>query len=158
MVFFSLTVMIKDFLENFIVPTIQANGLYENVYLMGTSIARPCIIKNALKIAKQVCSRNTNRQRSYLFIFCRKSALFFHMVRLEREMIRSALSLELTLWTLRSRCLCLGDCPSFSTLFRFYSSVCVLRLLVRMFISHGCIGTWRHDWLRQAGRHSCQRH
>ncbi len=40
-------------MENFIVPTIQANGLYENVYLMGTSIARPCIVKNALKIAKQ---------------------------------------------------------------------------------------------------------
>jgi argininosuccinate synthase len=40
-------------MDNFIVPTIQANGLYENVYLMGTSIARPCIVKNALKIAKQ---------------------------------------------------------------------------------------------------------
>ena len=41
-----------DFVENFVFPTIQANGLYENVYLMGTSIARPCIVKNAMKYVK----------------------------------------------------------------------------------------------------------
>jgi argininosuccinate synthase len=39
--------------ENFVVPHVQANGLYENVYLMGTAIARPCIVKNAMKIAQQ---------------------------------------------------------------------------------------------------------
>ncbi len=26
--------------------------MYENVYLMGTSIARPCIVKNMMKVAK----------------------------------------------------------------------------------------------------------
>ena len=42
----------QDFVDNFIVPHVQANGLYENVYLMGTAIARPCIVKNAMKAAE----------------------------------------------------------------------------------------------------------
>lgn len=37
--------MRRDFVENFVFPNIQANGLYEHVYLLGTSIARPCIVK-----------------------------------------------------------------------------------------------------------------
>jgi len=48
------------------VPTIQANGLYENVYLMGTSIARPCIIKNALKVAKKVVRGGIGEDRRLL--------------------------------------------------------------------------------------------
>ena len=40
-----------DFLKNYIFPSIQANGIYENLYLMGTSLARPCISKRAVEIA-----------------------------------------------------------------------------------------------------------
>jgi len=43
----------KDFVDNFVYPMIQANGVYENVYLMGTSVARPAIVKNAMKFAKK---------------------------------------------------------------------------------------------------------
>ena len=33
----------KDFVENFIYPSIKANAIYEDRYLLGTSLARPCI-------------------------------------------------------------------------------------------------------------------
>lgn len=28
----------SDFLHNYIIPSIQCNGIYENLYLMGTSL------------------------------------------------------------------------------------------------------------------------
>jgi argininosuccinate synthase len=40
-------------LKNYILPSIQANGIYENLYLMGTSLARPCISKRAVEIAQK---------------------------------------------------------------------------------------------------------
>lgn len=43
----------QDFLHNYIFPSIQANGIYENLYLMGTSLARPCIAKRAVEIAQR---------------------------------------------------------------------------------------------------------
>jgi argininosuccinate synthase len=43
-----------DFLANFILPSIQANGIYENLYLMGTSLARPCIARRAVEIAHKM--------------------------------------------------------------------------------------------------------
>ena len=39
----------EDFLMNYIVPSIQCNALYENLYLLGTSLARPCISKGAVR-------------------------------------------------------------------------------------------------------------
>ena len=44
----------EDFLNNFILPSIQANGVYENLYLMGTSLARPCIARRAVEIAQKM--------------------------------------------------------------------------------------------------------
>jgi argininosuccinate synthase len=44
----------EDFLNNFILPSIQANGIYENLYLMGTSLARPCIARRAVEIAHKM--------------------------------------------------------------------------------------------------------
>ena len=44
----------EDFLSNFILPSIQANGIYENLYLMGTSLARPCIARRAVEIAHKM--------------------------------------------------------------------------------------------------------
>lgn len=47
----------SDFLHNYILPSIQCNGIYENLYLMGTSLARPCIAKRAVEIAhKEGCN------------------------------------------------------------------------------------------------------
>ena len=43
----------RDFVENYVYPTIQANCLYEGVYMLGTSIARPCIAKRQIELARQ---------------------------------------------------------------------------------------------------------
>jgi argininosuccinate synthase len=41
----------EDFAANFIFPIIQANAVYEGRYLLGTSIARPCITKGMMDVA-----------------------------------------------------------------------------------------------------------
>ncbi len=41
----------KDFVENYIFPTVQAGAVYEEKYLLGTSFARPCIAKALVEIA-----------------------------------------------------------------------------------------------------------
>lgn len=41
----------EDFAENYIFPMFQGNALYEGRYLLGTSIARPCISKGMVDIA-----------------------------------------------------------------------------------------------------------
>lgn len=39
-------------MEDFIWPAVQANGVYEDRYLLGTSLARPCISRQLTKIAQ----------------------------------------------------------------------------------------------------------
>ena len=41
----------KEFVEDYIFPTIQANAIYEGKYLLGTSFARPIIAKRLVEIA-----------------------------------------------------------------------------------------------------------
>ena len=43
----------KDFVENYVFETIKCNGVYESRYLLGTSIARPCIAKEMIRIATE---------------------------------------------------------------------------------------------------------
>jgi argininosuccinate synthase len=43
----------QEFVEDFIWPTVQANSVYEDRYLLGTAIARPCIAKRQVEIAVQ---------------------------------------------------------------------------------------------------------
>ena len=43
----------KDFIENYVFPTLKANAVYEEKYLLGTSFARPIIAKKLVEIAKQ---------------------------------------------------------------------------------------------------------
>lgn len=43
----------KDFIENYIFPTLKAGAVYEEKYLLGTSFARPIIAKKLVEIAKQ---------------------------------------------------------------------------------------------------------
>jgi len=40
----------KEFLEDFVYPMVAANSIYEGRYLLGTSIARPCIGKRQVEI------------------------------------------------------------------------------------------------------------
>ena len=43
----------KDFVENYIFPTMQAGAVYEDKYLLGTSFVRPVIAKAIVDIAKK---------------------------------------------------------------------------------------------------------
>jgi hypothetical protein len=39
--------------EEFIWPSVQANAIYEDRYLLGTSVARPCIARRQVQIAQR---------------------------------------------------------------------------------------------------------
>src|SRR5690242_11734523 len=43
----------EEFVKDFVFPMFRANALYEGVYLLGTSIARPLISKHLVEIAKE---------------------------------------------------------------------------------------------------------
>lgn len=43
----------EEFIKNYVFPMLRANAVYEGVYLMGTSIARPLIAKKQIEIAKK---------------------------------------------------------------------------------------------------------
>ena len=45
--------VVDDFCENYIMPCVQANAVYENMYLLGTSMARPAIAKRLVEIARK---------------------------------------------------------------------------------------------------------
>uniref|UniRef100_A0A671NQK4 Argininosuccinate synthase n=1 Tax=Sinocyclocheilus anshuiensis TaxID=1608454 RepID=A0A671NQK4_9TELE len=42
----------SEFVQEFIWPALQANAVYEDRYLLGTSIARPCIARRQVQIAR----------------------------------------------------------------------------------------------------------
>src|SRR3989344_4197214 len=44
----------EEFVRDYVFPMFRANALYEGVYLLGTSIARPLIAKRQIEIAKKV--------------------------------------------------------------------------------------------------------
>ncbi|MFA4829716.1 MAG: argininosuccinate synthase domain-containing protein, partial [Thermodesulfovibrionales bacterium] len=43
----------EEFVRDYIFPMLRANAVYEGVYLLGTSIARPLIAKKQIEIAKK---------------------------------------------------------------------------------------------------------
>ena len=44
----------EEFVRDFVFPMFRANALYEGVYLLGTSIARPLIAKRQIEIAREM--------------------------------------------------------------------------------------------------------
>ena len=45
--------LVDDFCDNYIIPCVQAGAVYENKYLLGTSMARPAIAKRLVEIARK---------------------------------------------------------------------------------------------------------
>ena len=43
----------EQFVKDFVFPMFRGNGLYEGIYLLGTSIARPLIAKRQIEIARE---------------------------------------------------------------------------------------------------------
>ena len=42
----------REFVEDFVYPAVQANAIYEGTYLLGTSLARPVLAKEQVRIAQ----------------------------------------------------------------------------------------------------------
>jgi len=53
-------IIIKDlkdiFVKDYVYPMIRGHAIYEGVYLLGTSIARPLIAKDQIRVAKKIQS------------------------------------------------------------------------------------------------------
>ena len=45
--------VVDEFIDDYVVPTVQANAVYENKYLLGTSFARPVIAKKLVEVARK---------------------------------------------------------------------------------------------------------
>ncbi len=45
--------MTDEFVDEFVMPCVKANAVYENKYLLGTSMARPCIAKRLVEVARK---------------------------------------------------------------------------------------------------------
>ena len=45
--------VVDEFCDEYVVPCVQANAIYENKYLLGTSMARPVIAKRLVEIARK---------------------------------------------------------------------------------------------------------
>ena len=43
----------EEFIQDYVYPTVKAGAVYENKYLLGTSLARPIIAKGIVDIAKK---------------------------------------------------------------------------------------------------------
>lgn len=67
----------KEFIEEYVWPTLKAGAVYEGKYLLGTSFARPVIAKELWRLQK------------------RKALMQFAMAARARAMTRCALSLQL---------------------------------------------------------------
>lgn len=44
--------VVDEFVDEYVIPCVQANAIYENKYLLGTSMARPVIAKRLVEIAR----------------------------------------------------------------------------------------------------------
>lgn len=45
--------VVDEFVDEYVIPTVKANAVYENKYLLGTSFARPVIAKKLVEIARK---------------------------------------------------------------------------------------------------------
>ena len=55
----------EEFVRDYVFPMFRANAVYEGVYLLGTSIARPLIAKRQIEIARSRCRAGTVPRRAH---------------------------------------------------------------------------------------------
>ena len=56
-----------EFVKEYVFESIKCNAIYESRYLLGTSIARPCISKEMIRIAVE---EGAGYGKKELFLFC----------------------------------------------------------------------------------------
>lgn len=57
----------REFVEELCFPAIQANAIYENVYLLGTSLARPVIARAQIEVAQKEKCQYVSHGKSVIF-------------------------------------------------------------------------------------------
>ena len=45
--------VVDEFVDEYVMPCVKANAVYENKYLLGTSMARPLIAKKLVEVARK---------------------------------------------------------------------------------------------------------
>ena len=65
----------EEFVRDYVFPMFRANSVYEGVYLLGTSIARPLIAKRQIEIARElgadaVCHGATGKGNDQVCVCC----------------------------------------------------------------------------------------
>lgn len=77
----------EEFVTDFIFPAIKANALYEGRYLLGTSIARPCIARSMLNVADRVGAKYLSHGATGKGNDQVRFELAFHALRPDMEVI-----------------------------------------------------------------------
>lgn len=77
----------REFVTDFIYPSIKANALYEGRYLLGTSIARPCIARAMLNVADRVGAKYLSHGATGKGNDQVRFELAFHALRPDMEVI-----------------------------------------------------------------------
>ena len=84
--------IVDEFAEDYIMPCVQAGAVYENKYLLGTSMARPVIAKKLVEIARNMVStfRLTTATATAVTATCGTSAMKAWSLRI-RQMSRTTI-------------------------------------------------------------------
>lgn len=81
----------EEFVRDFVFPMFRANAVYEGVYLLGTSIARPLISKHLIDIAKRpVLTRSRMARPARATTRFVSSSLPMRSTRISRSSLRGA--------------------------------------------------------------------
>ena len=72
--------IVDEFCDDFIVPCVKAGAVYENKYLLGTSMARPAIAKKLVEIARKegavaICHGATGKGNDQIRLMFAKNSL-----------------------------------------------------------------------------------
>ena len=85
----------EEFVRDFVFPMFRANALYEGLYLLGTSIARPLISRRLVEIALETGADAVARAievcnlcGAAVEVDCAKSTLELGHIHLERHVVR----------------------------------------------------------------------
>ena len=81
--------IVDEFAEDYIMPCVQAGAVYENKYLLGTSMARPVIAKKLVEIArKEGASAICHGATSFFAITGREMCIRDRLARLQLCVLR----------------------------------------------------------------------
>ena len=78
----------KEFIEDYVFPTMQAGAKYENQYLLGTSFARPIIAKRIVEIARAEGADAIAHGCTGFRTISKRRKLYFHGAKTRKSFIQ----------------------------------------------------------------------